>query len=129
MKRLLEVSAIIEFATGIALLVVPSFLASILLGSDLDTAAGLAVARVAGAALVSLAVACWFARRDAYSRACLGVVAGMLVYNLSVAVLLVSLRYGAGMTGLGLLPVSVLHAALAVWCVACLRMAWLLKCA
>jgi hypothetical protein len=128
MKRLLEVSAIIEIATGIALLVVPSLLASILLGSNLDTAAGLAVARVAGAALVSLALACWFARRDAHSRACLGIIAAMLVYNLGVAVLLVSLRYGAGMIGLGLLPVSALHAALAVWCIACLRMAGWLKC-
>jgi hypothetical protein len=49
----------------------------------------------------------------------------MLLYNLAAVVLLVSLRYGVGMTGMGLLPASALHAALAVWCIACLRAAWL----
>jgi hypothetical protein len=44
-----------------------------------------------------------------------------------VVVLLVTLRYSAGMTGMGLLRVSTLHAALAVWCIAGLRMAWLPK--
>ena len=123
MKKLLQVSAIVEIATGIALLAVPALLVRILFGSALDEAAGLAVARVAGAALVSLGLACWFGSRDTHSRACLGIVAAMLVYNLGVFVLLVSLRYGAGMTGMGLLPVSALHVALAVWCIACLRMA------
>jgi hypothetical protein len=127
MKKLLEVSAIIEIATGIVLLVVPVLLASILLGSALDTAGGLAVARVAGVAIVSLGLACWFGSRDAHSRACLGIIAAMLVYNLGIVVLFVSLHYGAGMTGMGLLPVSALHAAMAVWCITCLRMAWLPK--
>jgi hypothetical protein len=127
MKKLLGFSAIIEIATGLALLVVPALLASILLGSALDTAAGLAVARVAGVALISLGLICWFGSSDTHSRACLGIVAAMLFYNLGVVVLLVSLSYGAGMTGIGLLPVSALHAVLAVWCIACLRMAWIPK--
>jgi membrane protease YdiL (CAAX protease family) len=60
MKKLLVTTAIIEITTGIALLAVPALLASILLGSTLDTHAGFAVARVAGAALLSLGLACWF---------------------------------------------------------------------
>ena len=127
MKKLLQVSAIVEIATGVALLAVPALLVRILFGSALDEAAGLAVARVAGAALVSLGLACWFGSRDTHSRACLGIVAAMLVYNLGIFMLLVSLRYGAGMTGIGLLPVSALHVALAVWCIFCLKMAWLPK--
>jgi hypothetical protein len=125
MKKLFMTTAIIEIATGIALLTVPALLASILLGGDLDTSAGLAVARLAGAALLSLGVACWFGSRDVQSRAAIGIVAAMLLYNLAAVVLLVSLRYGVGMTGMGLLPASALHAALAVWCIACLRAAWL----
>lgn len=121
MKKLLVTTAIIEITTGIALLAVPALLASILVGSTLDTPAGFAVARVAGAALLSLGFACWFGSRDARSRAAIGIVAAMLLYNLAVVVLFVSLRYGAGMTGMGLLPASALHAALAVWCIACLR--------
>lgn len=121
MKKLLMVTAIIEITTGIALLAVPALLASILFGDGLNTSAGLAVARVAGAALVSLGLCCCFGSRDAQSRAAIGIVAAMLIYNIAVVVLLVSLRYGAGMTGMGLLPASALHAALAVWCIACLR--------
>ena len=127
MKNLLGISAIAELATGIVLLAAPALLSQILLGSTLDTAAGLAVARVSGVALVSLGLACWFGSRDTHSRACVGIVTAMLVYNLGVFMLLVSLRYGAGMTGIGLLPVSALHVALAVWCIFCLKMAWLPK--
>jgi len=123
MKNLLGISAIAELATGISSLAAPALLSQILLGSTLDTVAGLALARVPGVALVSLGLACWFGSRDTHSRASLGIVAAMLVYNLGVFALLVSLRYGAGMTGMGLLPVSALHVALAVWCIACLRMA------
>jgi hypothetical protein len=64
--------------TAIALLAVPALLASILLGSALDTPAGLAVARVAGVALLALGVACWFGSRDVRSQVAIGIVAAML---------------------------------------------------
>ncbi|MBT9611934.1 MAG: hypothetical protein IV108_01545 [Burkholderiales bacterium] len=121
MKTLLVFTAAIEIATGIALLTIPGLLAPALLGATLDTPAGLAVARLAGAALLSLGIACWFGSRDTQSRAAAGIVAAMLFYNLAAATLLLSLRYFVNMTGIGLLPASVLHAALAVWCIACLR--------
>jgi hypothetical protein len=120
MKPLLVVSAIIEISTGIALLAIPALLAPILVGAELDTPAGLAVARIAGAALLSLGFACWFGSRDTQSRAAVGIVAAMLTYNLAAATLLLSFRYYANMSGEGLLPASMLHAALAVWCIACL---------
>jgi hypothetical protein len=120
-KKLFVVSAVIEITTGIILLAAPALVVSILLGGLLDTAAGLATARVAGVALVSFGVACWSGSLDTQSRAASGIVVAMLVYNISIVVLLLSLRFGAGMTGAGLLPVSVLHAALAVWCIAMAR--------
>lgn len=69
MEKLLRVSAIVEITAGIGLLAIPALLASLLLGSALDSAAGLAVARVAGAALVSLGVACWLGWQAATRRA------------------------------------------------------------
>jgi hypothetical protein len=117
MKTLLVLTAAIEIATGIALLAIPGLLAPTLLGAALDTPAGLAVARLAGAALLSLGIACWFGSRDTQSRAATGIVAAMLVYNLAAVTLLLSLRYYSNMTGTGLLPAAVLHAALAVWCI------------
>jgi hypothetical protein len=124
MKKLLMTIAIIEMTVGIVLLAVPALVASILVGGALDTPTGLGLARLAGAALLSLGFACWWAWRDARSPAAIGIVAAMLLYNLAVVVLFISLRYGAGMTGMGLLPVSALHSALAIWCIACLRAAW-----
>jgi hypothetical protein len=117
MKPLLLISALIEITTGVALLVVPALLAPILIGAELDTPAGLAVARVAGGALLSLGIACWFGSRDAQSRAAAGIVVSMLVYNLAAATLLLALRFYVGLAGIGLLPAAVMHAALAVWCI------------
>lgn len=117
-KALLTTTAIIEIAVGIALLAVPAWLAPILLGAPLDGSAGLVVARLAGSGLVSLGVVCWFGRHDALSRAAVGIVGGMLLYNIAAVVLLVSARFCLGMSGLGLLPAAALHAALAVWCIA-----------
>jgi len=123
MKKLLAVTALVEASVGIPLLFAPAMLASILLGSPLDTVPGLFVARLAGAALLSLGGACWAVRRDAQSRAAAGMVIVMLIYNVATAVLLVSARFFLGMTGIGLLPASAVHVVLAGWCIACLQSA------
>jgi hypothetical protein len=120
MRNLLKTSAFVELGAGIAALALPTLLATILLGGSLDPT-GLAVTRLAGVALLSLAVACWRAVPDAQSRAARGVVAAMLLYNVGVATLFAALRFGLGMHGIALLPAAALHAALAVWCVSCLR--------
>ena len=79
MYAMLKTTAIIEIPTGIALLAVPAWLASTLLGALLDTSPGLALARLAGAAILSLGVACWVGSGDARSRATIGLVAAMLL--------------------------------------------------
>jgi hypothetical protein len=121
MKVLLVCTAALEAATGLALLLSPSLVAALLLGASLDAPAPLVVARVAGAALLSLAVACWLARNDGASRAARGVVAAMLLYNVAAVAVL---AYGGAVLGFSnfiLWSVVVLHAALAVWCIACLK--------
>ncbi len=119
-KALLTTTAIVEVAVGVPLVAVPAWLAPILLGAPLDGPAGLVLARIAGSALVSLGVVCWYGRRDPQSRAAVGIVTGMLLYNIAAAVLLVSALLSLGMSALGLLPAAALHLALAVWCIACL---------
>src|SRR4051812_31839557 len=99
-KKLLMVTALIEMGTGAALLIVPSFSAEFLLGEGLFSPQGLIVARVAGAALISLALACWFGKTgDARSQS--GLVAGMLVYNLAVPILLMHGWFSSGFRGVG----------------------------
>ena len=121
MNRLLKLTAIIEAATGLALLVVPSVVVQLLLGSPLDTSAAVTLGRVAGAALLALGVACWLAHCDEQSRAARGLVAAMLLYNISVAAVLAFAGLGLGLHGIALWPAVILHAVMAVWCIACLR--------
>jgi len=115
-RILLVITALIEGATGIALLTLAPLLASLLLGTPLDTLAGLAVARVAGAALLSIGLVCWLARDHASSPAGRAVVSSMLFYNVAVAVVL---AYAGlqGANGIALWPAVAAHAAFAVWCI------------
>ena len=59
MKPLLTFSAAFEGATGVALLVAPSSVVLLLLGSPFDSPADMVIGRVLGAALFSLGAACW----------------------------------------------------------------------
>jgi hypothetical protein len=121
MKHLLTLTAILEAPTGLALLVLPSFLSTLLLGSSLDGPVALTVARVAGVAILALAIACWIARHDGQSRAAKGLVGAMLLYNAGVVTLFVYASIGLGLSGLALWPVVLIHALMAAWCARCLR--------
>jgi hypothetical protein len=120
-RKLLIVTALIEAATGLMLLVTPQLVVTFLLGASLDAPAALVVARIAGAALLSLGCACWLARNDGPSRAVPGLVAAMLLYNGVAVAVLANAGAGAGLVGVLTWPAVALHAALAVWCIACLR--------
>ncbi len=122
-KNLLMVSAAVEVGAGIALLAVPLVIVGLLIGTELDSPTALAIARLAGAALVTLGLVCWFASRDPGSRAAHGVVTAMLLYNLMAVAILLYVRMGVGLGGPGTWPAIVVHAALAAWCLACIRRA------
>jgi hypothetical protein len=98
MRAALVFAAIAEAATGAALLIAPSMVGQLLLGEQL---AGVAVpvARVAGLALIGLAIACWPGPP----------VAGMLTYSAMVALYLAYLGHAAGLTGTLLWPAVILH--------------------
>ena len=120
MSRLLKLTAIIEAATGLALLALPSFVVQLLLGAEIS-GASMPLGRVAGAALLALGVACWLARDDTQSRAARGLVSAMVLYNLGVVIILGSAGLGSQSVGIALWPAVILHAAMGGWCVACLR--------
>jgi len=58
MNRLLKLTAIIEAATGLALMAVPSVVVQLLLGGKIS-GASVPLGRVGGFALLSLGMACW----------------------------------------------------------------------
>ena len=103
MKKVLALAAVGEAATGLALLIVPALVGRLLLGEEL-TGIAVALARVAGIALVALAVACWPGRQ----------LAGMLTYSAAVMVYLAYLGLTGGSTGILLWPAVILHVILIV---------------
>jgi hypothetical protein len=120
-KPLLAVTALLEAGLAIALLVTPSLTVELLLGTGLSSPQALVFGRVTGAALIALGVACWLARKDDGGAAQRGLVAGMLIYNLAVPMLLIHAAIASMMRGIALWPASILHIVLAIWCIACLR--------
>lgn len=115
-KALLFLTFVVEISTGILLLINPNWLASILLGTNLNSPESFVIGRLAGTALFSLGLICYFAMRDIHSNVTKGVVTAMLFYNIVAAAILLAARFISGFDGIGILPASIIHIALAVWC-------------
>lgn len=120
MKNLLVLTAVLESATGLALLLAPALVASVLFGVGLDAPIALVVARIAGAALLALALACWLSRDDGRSRSAVGLVSALLLYNVAATAVLIHAGLGLKPSGIALWPAVAAHVALAFWCIACL---------
>lgn len=103
MDRVLAFAAFGEAVTGLILFIAPSLAAHLLLGTDV-TGSGVIVARVAGIALIGLAIACWPGPATL----------GMLSYSLLVTLYLGWLGATGTATGVLLWPAVVLHAGLTV---------------
>ena len=117
MKLLLIIAAVIEAVAGVTLLLMPAVAVSALLGAALDTATGLVAGRIAGAALVGLAIACWQARNGERASPATGVVESITFYNFAAAMVLVYAGIRLDLRGALLWPAIVLHLGLGAWCV------------
>ena len=117
---LMTVTAFVETATGLLLLIWPALIFALLFGWRQVAPDTLLIGRVAGAGVISIGVASWPARRDTRTPGELGVLAGVLTYNVLAALLLAFAGAGLKMAGVLLWPAVVYHVALAAWCVACL---------
>jgi len=115
-KPLFIVTAAMELGAGLTLLAAPAVVIRLLFGSTVDVYPAIGIARVAGAALLSLGAACWWARHEERSAASRALVGAMLIYNATVVALVILGALGA----LGPLQWSavVLHGVLAIWCAA-----------
>ena len=117
MKLLLIIAGVIEAVAGVALLLIPAVSVSALLGIPLDTPTGLVAGRIAGAALVALAIACWQARNGERGNPATGVVEAMSFYNFAAAMVLIYAGIRLDHRSALLWPAIVLHLGLGVWCV------------
>jgi len=107
-RRLMTLSAAIEAATGLSLIAFPGVVGRLLLGAGLADN-GIAVARLAGIALLCLGLACWPSGGNSTQTT----VRALFSYNLLAALYLGYLRIGEGFVSYLLLPAFVVHALLA----------------
>ena len=120
-KALLGVTALIEAGTGALLLFIPALTTEMLLGAALTSPESLIVARIAGAALLSIGLTCWLERHRSGTALSVGLIAGLLLYNATAGVLLAYAASVARMQGVGIWPALGLHVVLLAWCAGCLR--------
>jgi len=116
--RFFAITAGLEAGAGLALIVASTLVVKFLFGpSEIET--GVAIGRLAGAALLSLSVACWGARHDGGSAASRSLVSGLLIYNAAVVALVLSGSFGR----LSLLrwAAVLVHGGMSIWCVRLLR--------
>jgi hypothetical protein len=104
MKKVLTVAAVVEVATGMALLIVPSLVGRLLFGAEFTGVANPA-ARVTGIALLALGVGCW----PGSTARC-----GMLTYGALVTLYLAYLGVIGEWVGPLLWPAVILHGILTV---------------
>jgi hypothetical protein len=111
LMKLTAFAAGVEAVTGLVLIIDPSLLARLLLGSDLP-GSGQVVGRIAGFALVALGLACWPTpgpeRRESAA------VRALLAYNVLAAIFFLSLGFRGEFVGLLLWPAAALHAVLGI---------------
>jgi len=111
MKLLLTISGVLEVLAGLAALISPAAVISLLFGSPAETPA-LVVARLFGAAAFALGLACLKARDDVRTPAGLAVSIGITAYNVLAAVVLVWTAAGLNLGGLLLWAAGIGHAVL-----------------
>lgn len=111
LRWILTFAAVVEIATGIALLVEPRIVIALLVGGN-EPPQALPLGRVAGIAILAFGVACWPTRQrsDSGSPAFLS----MLIYNVLIALYLAYLFIIGHLGGVLLWPAVLLHGVLAL---------------
>jgi hypothetical protein len=118
-RRLVILAAVLEAATGGALIAAPVVVAHMLLGADLSSG-GVAVARVGGMALLSLGIACWPVKGAVAAPAFWA----LLAYNGLVGCYVGYLGLAGGFRGTLLWPACAVHGVLLL-CLA--QRAWIVR--
>jgi len=112
-RSLLVIGSLLECPAGLALIVMPGYAISFLLGVA-PRQEEIVVGRVAGVALVALGVACWRARLDAGGPALVGTLSAITLYNAGAGLILAGAVTAGKTGGLVLLSAAVVHLGLAL---------------
>lgn len=119
LRFLLTLAGGLEILAGVAALIAPGPLLSLLLGWSVDPIASV-LARLFGSGVFALGLACLKARNDVTSPAGLAVNLGITAYNVLAAVVLLWTAAASSLGGLLLWGAGIGHAALGVFFVSAL---------
>ncbi len=111
LRFLLALAGGLEILAGSAALIIPALVISLLLGSSLDPIASV-LARLFGAGVFGLGLACLKARHDVGGPAGVAVSIGITAYNILAAVVLLWAAAGLSLGGLLLWAAGIGHGAL-----------------
>jgi hypothetical protein len=120
-SRTLGLFACLECATGLGLLLLPGIVIDLLFGQTQSVPETLLLARLGGAALLAIGAVCWGAQTFHRSRAGLGLLIGVTLYNVLAAAVLAYAALGLNMQGVLMWPAALYHALLLPWCLASAR--------
>ena len=104
-------AAVEAVATGVVLIITPQLFARLVFAAAFSSA-GQALGRLAGIALIGLAIATWPSPMPANQPA--ATVRALLVYNLLATIYLIYLGLATNLTGILLWPAVAMHAILTV---------------
>jgi hypothetical protein len=107
-QRIIAVACLAEALTGLGLIAAPWIVVGLLLGVEPEGTA-MVLSRVAGIALIALAIACW---PEPAAKGSARPYTAMLVYNALVALVLTMVGINDETTGVLLWPVLAVHIAL-----------------
>ncbi len=110
-KKILAFASVVEVGTGLVLMIDPSIVVRLLLGTEVSDV-GTLLGRCFGIALLALGLACWPSRQRAESGS--AAFRAMLTYNALIALYLAFLGTVGHLGGLLLWPAVALHAVVAL---------------
>jgi hypothetical protein len=113
---LLSLFAVVEGATGLALLALPALLLTLLFGSTPLAPEVAVIGRICGAALLGIAAASWGARNDNRRQGPLGLLVGVSLYNCLASAALAYSALAPKMVGILLWPALLYRVATSMWC-------------
>lgn len=111
LRKTLAFAAVVEAGTGLALMIDPTIVVSLLLGAEVS-GAGTTLGRCFGIALLALGLACWPSRKGAESGS--PALRAMWIYNVLIATYLAALGTVRHLGGLLLWPAVALHTVVAL---------------
>jgi hypothetical protein len=111
LRLLLTISGVLEVLVGVLALISPAPVVSLLLGAPTDSLATV-LARLFGAGVFALGLACFKTRNDVASPAGLAVSLGITSYNLLAAVVIIWAAAGLSLGGMLLWVAGIGHAVL-----------------